>query len=311
MAQPANTFTSYSMVGIREDLADWIDNISPDDTPFYSKCGKVSATSTNHEWQTDALEAPADNKHVQGDDTTSTAVTPTVRLGNYSQIFKKAVTIAGTDDGLNKAGRGNEMGYQILKRTKEIKLDMEYAFFANNAKVGGSNSVAGELAGIPAWLTTNTSVGSGGSDPTGDGTDARTDGTTRALTQTLFDTVMQLGWDNGARFDTAYLSSGQMNTALGFVGNNNQRNTVSKDAVSKMMDVYMTPWGQVEFQMSRLVRTRDLIIVQSDKWKVANLRTLKNEPLAKTGDSEKRQLVAELTLECRNEKASGIVADLS
>lgn len=34
MAVIANTFTSYSAIGLREDLSDIIDNISPLMTPF-------------------------------------------------------------------------------------------------------------------------------------------------------------------------------------------------------------------------------------------------------------------------------------
>ena len=182
MAQPTNTFDSYDAKGIREDLQDVIYDISPSETPFYSSVAKVTASNTYHEWQTDALRASADNKHVEGDDTVAEARTATSRLGNYTQIFKNAVTVPDTDSGLKKAGRAAEMAYQVLKVAKEQKLDIEKALFANNARVAGNSSTARELAGAPAWLITNTSFGANeGADPTGDGTDARTDETT-ALT---------------------------------------------------------------------------------------------------------------------------------
>ena len=49
MAQPSNTFDSYDAKGIREDLSDVIYDISPEETPFYSKCKKVTARNTFHE----------------------------------------------------------------------------------------------------------------------------------------------------------------------------------------------------------------------------------------------------------------------
>ena len=55
MAQPSNTFDSYDAVGIREDLQDVIYNVSPEETPFLTKCRKTSASNTLHEWQTDSL----------------------------------------------------------------------------------------------------------------------------------------------------------------------------------------------------------------------------------------------------------------
>ena len=317
MAQPTNTFDSYDMTGIREDLSDVIYDVSPSETPFYSACAKAKATNTYHEWQTDALRASADNAHIEGDDTAAEARTATSRLGNYTQIFKNAVTISGTDDGLNKAGRAKEMAYQILKVAKEQKLDIEKALFANNARVAGNSTTARELAGAPAWMITNTVFGANeGADPTGDGTDARTDETTAvtAFSQTKFDTVMQSIWEQGGKPDVCYLSAFQMNKALGFTGMNNQRSTIGAsvggtNSVVNAMDVYVTPWGTVEFTPTRENRSRDVFIFQSDMWKVGVLRPTKNTELAKTGDSMKRQVITELTLVCANEKASAGIFD--
>jgi len=316
MAQPTNTFDSYDAVGIKEDLSDIITNVSPEETPFYTKCRKTSASNTLVEWQTDALRSSAANAHIEGDDTTADAATATSRLNNRTQIFKNAVTVPDTDEGLDKAGRAAEIAYQTLKIAKEQKLDIEKALFANNAKVAGSSTVARELAGAPSWLITNVDFVTGGTpsgaNPTGDGTDARTDdGTPTAFSQTKFDTVMQSIWENGGNPDTVYLSAFQMNVALGFTGNNNQRSAVQAgdERVVKSLAVYVTPWGTVEFMPSRENRSKDVFIMQDDMWEVAVLRPTKNIELAKTGDATKRQVVTELTLCAKNEAANGIIAD--
>jgi len=317
MAQPTNTFDSYDAVGIRESLEDIIYDVSPEETPFYSACAKVKATNTLHEWQTDALRASAANAHVEGDDTTAEARTATSRLGNYTQIFKNAVSVPDTDSGLDKAGRAKEMAYQTLKIAKEQKLDIEKALFDNNARVAGNSTTARELAGAPAWMITNTDFGANeGADPTGDGTDARTDETTTllAFSQARFDSVMQSIWEQGGNPDVVYLSAFQMNVALGFTGMNNQRSTIGAsvggtNAVVNAVDVYVTPWGTVEFMPTRENRSRDVFIMQNDMWSVGVLRPTKNTQLAKTGDNDRRQVVTELTLICKNEKASGIIAD--
>tara|TARA_R110000824_G_scaffold347748_2_gene534504 strand:- start:6216 stop:7166 length:951 start_codon:yes stop_codon:yes gene_type:complete len=312
MAQPANTFDSYDAVGIREDLSDMIYDISPEETPLYTALAKTKATNKNHEWQTDALRASGNNAHIEGDDTAAAARSATTRLGNSTQIFKDAVIIPDTDEGLSKAGRAKEMAYQILKIAKEQKLDIEKALFANNAKVAGSATVARELAGLPAWLVTNTTFGANeGADPTGDGTDARTDETTTliAFSQARFDAVMQATWQSGGKPDTVFLSSFQMNKALGFVGNNNARAEASAGKVESFISVYVTPWGTVSFVPTRENRSRDVFIIEKDKWAVAVLRPTKNVELAKTGDSTKRQIVTELTLVARNEAANGGIFD--
>ena len=314
MAQPSNTFDSYDANGIREDLENVIYNISPEETPFYSSLKKVSASNTYHEWQTDSLRASASNAHIEGDDTTASAMTATTRKGNYTQIFKNAVTIPDTDEGLDKAGRSAEMAYQTLKIAKEQKLDIEKALFDNNARAAGSATVARELAGAPSWMISNiTNAGTGAANATGDGTDQRTDGTQTAFTQADFDSAMQSIWENGGRPDSVYLSAYQMNIALGFTGNNNQRSTVQAgdEKVVKSLDVYVTPWGTVEFTPTRENRSRDVFIMQNDMWSCAALRPTKNTALAKTGDSTKRQVLTELTLVCKNEKASGMIVDCS
>lgn len=285
-----------------------------EETPFYTACAKAKASNTLHEWQTDALRSSGDNAHIEGDDTIAEARSATVRLNNRTQIFKNSVVIPGTDQGLNKAGRAREMAYQVLKIAKEQKLDIEKAMFANQAKVAGDATTARRMAGVPAWLTTNTNFqsGSSGADPTGDGSDARTDdGTPTAFSQTKFDAVMQSIWVAGGKPDSVYLSAFQMNVALGFTGNNNQRSNITAEAekVIKHMAVYVTPWGTVEFKPTRENRGRDVFIMQDDMWAVGVLRSTKNEELAKTGDNEKRQVVTELTLVCRNEKSSGGIYD--
>jgi hypothetical protein len=311
MAQPSNTFDSYDSVGIREDLSDVIYNVSPEETPFYSKAKKTKAKNTLAEWQTDSLRASAANAHIEGDATAGEARSATTRLGNYTQIFKNAVVVPDTDEGLDKAGRAKEVAYQTLKIAKEQKLDIEKALFENNARVAGSSSAARELAGAPAWLITNTDFGSGGADATGDGTDARTDGTQAAFSQARFDGVMQSIWEEGGKPDTVYLSAFQMNKALSFTGNNNQRSSVQAgdERVIKSLAVYVTPWGTVEFMPSRENRSRDVFIMQDNMWEVAVLRPTKNVALAKTGDNTTRQVVTELTLCAKNEKANGMIAD--
>ena len=314
MVQPTETFDTYDAVGIREDLSDVIHNISPSDTPFYSMCKKINIKNQLYEWQTDALRASADNKHIVGDDTTAQAVTATTRLNNRAQIFKDAVTVADSNEAYDAAGRGKELAYQSLKVAKAQKLDIERALFLNNAKVTGSSSVAPELAGVPAWLATNTVFESGntGADPTGDGSNARTDdGTPVAFSQARFDSAMQAIWESGGKPEKVFLSSFQMNVALGFDGNNNQRSTIGAGdrKVINNLKVYVTPWGDVEFIMSREHRSRDVFIMQPDMWKIGMYRGTKNVALAKTGDNTKRQISTELTLISCNEAASGAVYD--
>lgn len=312
MATPTNQFNYTDQVGIRESLSDTISNVDPADTPLYSMLRKEKVTNKYHEWQTDAFRAPADNKHIDGDDTVATAATATVRVGNRTQIFKDAVAIPDGDKTTKKAGRGSELSYQLLKLGKEVRMDVEKALFANNAQVAGTTTVAAELGGISSWLDTNTDAGSGGSDGSL-GTTARTDGTTRTFTQSQVDTVMQAIWDAGGKPKTMYLTSARYNQALGFTGMNNERQNAKPGTVTNDFEVYVTPWGRVKLFMtySDRQRARDVFILQDDLWCCGQKRGFETKRLASQGDNEKMQILTELTLISKNEKGSGGVFDLA
>jgi hypothetical protein len=199
MAQPTNTYSTNAMIGIREDLADVIYDISPVETPFLSSVAHTEASNVLHEWQTDALAAAsASNAVIEGDDATTDASSPTVRLGNRTQISDKVARVTGTARSVDTAGRADEMDYQMLKRGRELRRDMESALLANQARVTGNDTLARRLAGVPAWIKTNTDIGGGAAaNPTGDGSDARTDGTQRAFTEDQLKTVIRKAWDAG------------------------------------------------------------------------------------------------------------------
>lgn len=316
MATPANTTSTYDAVGNRESLSDMIYDVSPTETPFISSISRETTTSTLHEWQTDTLAAAANNAVIEGDDATTTAATPTVRLGNYTQISSKVPRVTRTQRQVNSAGRGDELDYQIMKSAKELKNDMEVALLSNKAKVAGSESVARELAGIGSWIATNESIGATGAAPTGDGTDARVDGTQRALDEAFLKSVLSSCWDNGGNPDTIMVGSFNKQAMSGFVNGGAAgaaQRVVNGDAsrINTAVDIYVSDFGELRVVPNRFMRARDMLVLQMDMWALASITDFEETPLAKTGDSDRVQILSEYTLVSRNEKASGIVADLT
>lgn len=312
MAQPTNTYDSYDIVGDREDLIDAIYNISPSETPAINMIGKGKAEAVYHEWQTDALAAAGDNKVIEGDEATNDASTATSRLGNYTQISDKVAVITGTTEAVKKAGRAKEMAYQMAKRSLELRTDMEYAVCGiNNARVAGNASTARELASMESYITTNTSAGSGGSDPTGDGTDARTDGTQRAFTEDLLKTVCQSIYAAGGKPSVLMVGAYNKRVVSSFTGNATRMNDAMDKKLVATIDVYVYDFGTLRVVPNRIQRSRTAFVLEPEKWKIAYLRPFVQWELSKTGDTEKRQLLVEYTLEACNEAASGVVADLT
>src|SRR6056300_761037 len=178
------TYQTHQAVGEREDLTDVIYNISPTDTPFMSSVGKTKATGVYHEWQTDSLAAAdIDNAAVEGADASSATMSPTVRVGNYTQISQKTIQVAGTLEAVDKAGRKSEKAYQLSKASAELKRDMEKILLSNKAAAagaGGGTPSARKLGGLQTWINTNVSLGTSGVAGSL-GTTAKVDGTNRSF----------------------------------------------------------------------------------------------------------------------------------
>ena len=313
MAQPTNTFDTYDAVGIREDLQDVIYSIAPTDTPFMSSAAREAVKNTLHEWQTDALAAAATNNAViEGDEAGLDAVVATARIGNYTQIMDKTVVITGTQEAVDKAGRASELAYQIAKKSKELKRDIEATLLTNQARAAGNATTARTFASVGAWIATNDALGASGTSPTAaDGSDARNDGTQRALTEDLLKTVIKGCWNSGGSPSVIMVGPFNKQKISSFTGGSTRFDASEDKTLYTSIDVYSSDFGDLEVVPNRFSRDRDALVLDMDYWSVGFLRDFTMNELSKTGDSEKRQLLTELTLISRSEAASGGVFDLT
>ena len=309
------TFTAHSAIGMREDLIDVIYDISPTETPIMSTLARTKATAVFHEWQTDSLSAATSaNAAVEGADGVSATISPTTRLGNYTQIVQKVVQTSGTLEAVNKAGRRSERAYQLAKASSELKRDMETIITANQGRDAGSSSSARKLGAILSWLKTNTSKGTSGTDPTTIGVSTRSDGATRTFTEQLLKDEVAAAFDSGGNPTMLVVGSGLKQKVSSFAGIAAQRYMAPGDQPTTIIgaaDVYMSDFGTLSVVPDRFMRTRDALLIDPEYMALSYLRPFQTNDLAKTGDSEKTQFLCEFTLEMRNEAASAIVADLN
>lgn len=319
MTAPTGTFQTFQQIGIREDLSDIIDNISPTDTPFYSRAEKVKVTNTNPEWQTDALDAAATNVMIEGDDATTNTAVPTVRLKNYVQTSQKTPRVAGIAQEVDTAGRGNELDYQIMKRGKEIKNDIEYALVRNQASSAGSATVPRMSAGLESWIATNkTSVGTGTAQTTpgfsGGLVSAPTDSTvTGSVAESHLKTIVKTIYDAGGEADLLLCGTGakqKFSTFAGIATQYRDNQGTKRATILGAADVYVSDFGEISIVADRKVRDRTALFLDMAHWQVGRVRGITKEPLAKTGDSDRVMLVTDYTLISLNELASGKITDI-
>ena len=316
MAAVGNTFTTPDAVGIREDLSDVIYNISPEDTPFFSNAKRGKCSNTLYEWQVDELAATdTSNAAPEGnDETTFDEVSPTVRLQNYVQISKKNLIISETQETVTKAGRRSEIAYQLAKRSKELKRDMEAIALANQAANGTGTRTTGSML---AFLKTNTNFDdTTGEDPdyTSLPDDTRTDSTQRAFTEDMLKDVIQQCWQEGANPTMLMVGPFNKQAVSAFTGIADQRYQAPSSGQTRIVaaaDVYQSDFGEVSVVPNRFQRDRDAFVLDPEYMEVVYLRPFKQKELATTGDAQKRLLNVEWGIKVHNEKAHGLIADLT
>lgn len=336
-ANSENTVDDGTPASQREDLIDLIYTLSPTETPFMMMAGRGSCSATKHEWQMDRLDVAADNAQIEGlkiENADIEEYDATVRVANYTQIWQKSISITGTMEVVNKAGRNSELSYQLAKRAKELKRDMEHTFVGQGT-VGQMASVAGATrrsAAVQAqfhadWTTTGTTLegininrgpGSGTAGADGgfvEATDlfsAPTDANAlRPLLESDLKGVIQGAWTNGG--DPTLIMVGPFNkTQIStFTGNSTRFDRGEDKRLVSAIDVYVSDFGEHKVVPNRFQRERDCFALTPELFTVCYLRPFRQHALSKIGDSEERTLLAEATLKMSNNAGSGIVADLT
>lgn len=312
MAKLANSFATQNAIGNREELADKIYDISPEETPFISSIKRGKVSSVFPEWQTDALAAASNNKVVQGNEASINATTPTVRVGNRTQISEKTFAVTNTQEVVDKAGRKSEVAYQAARKMLELKRDMEFAALQNTTAISAADATAPQARGVAGWLGTNNNLASDGTAPNPITNTAPVDGTLRDFTEDMLKDIGQKVWTAGGNPTKLFVPAALRATVSGFTGVAEPMNDVRSKAATIVgtADIYVGDFGTYAIVNSRYSRARDVFLIDPEYWELGILRPMKATPLAVTGDNQKRLLNVEWTLKALNEASSGAIRDL-
>ena len=319
MAQAVGAHSSYdepiATGGNREDLSDVLFDVSPTETPGLTNAKKNKATATSHDWLTDALEDPADNAHVEGDDAAPVDAAPRDRLANYTQIFKKHAVVTGTQERVLKGGGiKSEMAYQVSRRMKAIKRDAERAVFGvGNAKVAGDDTTPRELGSFESYMVDGTYLGGAGFvAPTGNGVDVGTPGTARAFDEPiLIDALEKLWLNSGGNENILALVGAHVRGIIStFTASSTRYVTTDDKKLVASIDVYDGDYHTVTVTPDRYSDPASLFLLDTEYYALSDLRPLFTKDLAVLGDSTRKELVWECTLEMCNPLAHIQIAGL-
>lgn len=328
MAAPTGDYDSYTAIGNREDLLDRIYNISPVAVPFINMIGTSKAKAKLHEWQTDSLAAAVTtNAQIEGDDVSGSTSAPTTRVQNYCQISRKDIVISETQEIVDKAGRESEVNYQMLKRTRELMRDIESTVTANQGYVSGSTTLARKTRSLESFIVTNANRNGVSTTVQGASTGASTPGagatigsngatdanTVRNITEAFLKDVIQQVYAAGSE-DVSTIMCGPKNkiNISQFTGRANTTVYVrDEEKIQGAASLYASDFGDLKVVPNRFQRERSVFVLDPAYVALAWLRRPKRDDLAKTGDAIKKYVISEYALECRNEAALGVIADLT
>jgi hypothetical protein len=312
-------FTTANAVGEREDLSDVITRIDPDETPIFSALRKETGNGVFVEWQVQELAAAvATNYQNEGADAAYATPTATTRLGNYMQISQKDAQVSGTLDAVDKAGRDAEVAYQKVLKGLELRRDIEKYLNSDTARSASDPRKAGTLS---SWIT-NVSIAS---DETafnagvGTGTHVPAmDGTNRTMTLAMIDAAMQAAYTDGGQPNMLVVSPAKKasfsDLNSGSVATNQINYTAPREAaIVGSVSLYLSDYGQLDVVIDRFASDDRVYLLDSDYASICTLpnRNFTVDDLAKTGDSEKFQIITEFTLKVSAPKAHGAVYNLS
>lgn len=279
---------------VKESVLDLITNIDPVENYVLSNLQRSTANDEFHFTPRDTLRTPALRAGVEGANPTYDGNDPTRAL-NMLQIVEVGFTVTDSEQATDRYGSPEDrVAYETEKALKDWANFAEFALVRSTI-VTGNNSVARQMEGLKECLTIDTAQ-SGVS-----------------LSETILNDYLQNVWTEGADVDLVLAPMKLKRRISGFNAggskfyNQEDRRLVvpievyESDASSKPIKLvahrYVQQSGDTNY---------DIVGIETDKFAVAYLREPKVRSLSKTGDAENRQVIGELTLECRNDLAGFI-----
>lgn len=294
-------YTSFDLVGVKENVSNVITNLTPRKTPFQSAIGNEKVTQPLFQWQEDALRDVADNAAVEGADASFATLSPTVMRNNYTQIFQEAIEVSDRADIVSTYGRKREFAYQMAKTAAQVKRDKEYALVGRAGdKAAGSKTVPSRMAGVQKQLDSSCVIYTGASDGS------------KPLDEAHLVTALKTAYNNGADVSRIMVTPDNSVVLAGFASAAGRYRTIQgKDAktIVNVVNLYVSPFGEQKVEINRFMRPGNTLVYEPEQWTNVTLRPWGRNNLAKTGDATKAQLLGEFSLKHKNFKASAMIVE--
>ena len=312
---------SYDSGNMKEDVSDIIFNIDPSETPALSNMGTRDVANTTFEWNVEDLPSSGStNNKAEGADFTSEAATAVTRKTNVTQISSRNATVTGTMTAVSQYGKQSEMAHQMMLVSKALKLDIDKTIVSHQPQSAGSGDGASNrktqslVHQISRGNNAVVKASTGTTVPSSD-TGAYTEGSgSDALTETLFVDVAESIYTNGGKLDSVICTPAVKREISDFTGRGGTQVIVDETKVTSNVTLFASDFGNVKVMISRNMEAfgssgaggADLLFVDFSMAKVAFLRPFTRQSIAKQGDSDSEQILAEWGVQLSNADSAGV-----
>lgn len=283
----SSNFTNMEQISLAKEIALIGISATPFTSLLMSKGNIEKALSTVYTWREKTLDNAEDLSAVEGSEEIVFYETARAELSNILEIFKKGASISGTA----VAMKSTQFAEEVNDRLLELKINMEKKFI-NGLKADGSvTPFKRQLSGLIEFADDSNAVSATG-----------------AVTEDTVKEVMRNLWNQDLAEGTVYaFVNADIKEQIDAIYKDRYGYSHVTTNFGLLVDSINTNYGTVHFVLSKHVPADKMVVFNDSYVDLAYLREPHFEPLAKTGDNVKGQVIAEATLKVGSPKGLAVV----
>ena len=220
----------------------------------------------------------------------------TVRSTNYNhtQIMQREVKVSRSQNQISQYGIREEFDYQSNKAIPHLMRLIEKGVY-KGTRNAGSSAAPRSFGGLGTFVTNN-AINSGSA----------------AVTQAKFENALKAAYLDGGKPSKAFVSPTNMQVIKNFYDSGTFLRVDTKEkTVGMTIEKIITPYGTVDLIMDRWAPDATIYILDPEHVGFVTYYPFTSEPLAKTGDYQRGEVVGEFTLCVRMDKAHAVITTIA
>jgi len=275
---------------IRIDSEDiWVSAVSTNTLTVTRNFGGTAATHASDDTITIIGMA-----RLEGAESSTIGLTDRTTNSNYTQILHKEIKVTRTHSQLAQYGISDEMAYQGDKVVPELMRLLERHFYYNTVSKAGSATAPRVMGGYRAFVTDNTLSGA-------------------SLTQAKFEDAVQKAYEDGGYGPWVGLCAPDNYQKIKNFYDTSTMLQVDRTetTVGMVITQVLTPFGTVNLILDRWAIATEIPLLDVNHIGFKTYYPFTQEPLAKTGDYDRSEVVGEFSLCIRQDKAHALLTGVS